>query len=67
MLSTIILGRTENGHVNKAKEVYIQGMTDQVKLIQEWLKAAQSRQKSYAEIGDGISNTFVFRASTGEE
>jgi hypothetical protein len=35
--------------VSKSGEVCIQEMTNQVKLIRERLKAAQSRQKSYAD------------------
>jgi hypothetical protein len=42
-------GWTEDGHISKSGEVCIQEMTDQVKLIRERLKAAQSRQKSYAD------------------
>jgi hypothetical protein len=35
--------------VNKSGEVCIQEMADKVKMIWEWLKAAQSKQKSYAD------------------
>jgi hypothetical protein len=42
-------GWTEDGHVSKSGKVCIQELTDKVKLIQEQLKTAQSRQKSYAD------------------
>jgi hypothetical protein len=42
-------GWIEGGYVNKSEEVCIQKMTDQVKIIRERLKAAQSRQKNYAD------------------
>jgi hypothetical protein len=35
--------------VNKSGEVYVQEMSNQVKMIREWLKAAQSKQKNYAD------------------
>jgi hypothetical protein len=42
-------GWTEEEHVSKSGKICIQEMTDKMKLIKEWLKAAQSRQKSYAD------------------
>ena len=42
-------GWTEDGQVSESGEIRVQEMTDKVKLIQERLKTAQSRQKSYAD------------------